>query len=432
MNFEFADYRFDAARGLSRGGEHIHLQPKARRLLQALLQADGRVVSKEALFVAVWGGADASDESLSRVVFQLRLAMPSRDASDLVETLYGAGLRLTVPVRAQAPERAPPAHIAQTPSSQAANALLAAREMAARRSPADLSAAVSSARLAIDADPTFVAAWATLAEIQVWQILRGLRPAREAGPEILDAVRRALALDPACGPALATRGWVRAAIEFKLQAGLTDIDDALAADPDYWGSYLMRAWVLQAGGRQDEAVAMIRRALELNPAGLSLNGALAIYLLLAGRADEALVKAREDSRRFSSVDHAQYVAAIVTSSYGQYEEAIEYGRRALALAPHTPLMHAPLAYALAKAGEVDEARGLLAVLESQPVPLPASAAAIYLALGERSTAVARLVESRHCRQPQFVWSRDDPRFAALHGDPRVEALWAGIVPVRVR
>jgi len=60
----------------------------------------------------------------------------------------------------------------------------------------------------------------------------------------------------------------------------------------------------------------------------------------------------------------------------------------------------------------------------------ASTAAVYLSLGDRVTAIAKLEEAARCGQPQFVSSRDDPRSAALRGDPVVEGQWARTAPVR--
>jgi Flp pilus assembly protein TadD len=112
---------------------------------------------------------------------------------------------------------------------------------------------------------------------------------------------------------------------------------------------------------------------------------------------------------------------------GLHDEAVAFGWKAMELAPQTPLMHTPLAYALAFAGRHDEARGVLSAIESSSLPLPtASIAPAYLALGEPAKAIALLQDASERGVPQFAWTRDDPRLASLHGDPVVERIWSRI------
>ena len=73
--WRFADFEFSTARGLERDGAVIALQPKARGLLELLLRADGATVSKEAVAAALWLSETVSDDSIARVVYQLRKAL---------------------------------------------------------------------------------------------------------------------------------------------------------------------------------------------------------------------------------------------------------------------------------------------------------------------------------------------------------------------
>ena len=425
MHFEFGQYLFDPRKGLSLGGRSIHLAPKALRMLHLLLAAGGSVVGKDALAVGVWGSAEVSDDSISRTVYRLRSAFQASGGPDVVETRYGSGFRVTTDVRPVRSQRLSTAQaLAQSSNPSAVEAVLAARELAARRSPQDLDAAITSATTAIDLDPSYVAAWTTLAEIHVLQASRAVRPAREAGRLALQAADCALVLDPGCASALALRGWVVAAIEQRLAAGLADLDHAMAIDPDHAGTFVQRAWVLQGARRGDAAVVMMRQAQALNSVGPGVNANLAAHLLLAGRGDEALRAARDLAPRFATIDNAQAVASTVAAVHGLHDEAVAFGAGAVALALHTPAMHTALAYALARAGRGAEARRLLTAIESGPVSQAIFTAPVHLALGDATTAIARLTESCELGQPQFLWSADDPRLAALRGEPVVERLWA--------
>lgn len=428
--YAFANYLFDIHTGLQCAGKRVHLPPKERGLLQLLLQARGQVVRKDELLIQVWGLAEASDESISRTVYRLRNAMHSAGGIDVVETVYNSGFRIRVPVRAsRVMESSALSSITQSSQPDAVAALLSAREYLARRSPEDVEAATNAARQAITLDPAFAAAWALLADIRVFQAERCLRPPREAGWLARQAAESALAIDPDLSPALSLRGWVQAMIEQDVATGLQDLDRALAGDPDYWGVYYLRAWVLQAARRKNESVAMVQRAMELNPLGHTINAALAYFQMLAGDMDAALQNARELAHRFATIDSAQATASAVCSAQGLHEEAIAYAVRARELAPHTPSLHAALASALARAGRAEESRAVLQSIEQSKYPPPsADLASAYLALGDRATAIQCVIDAGERGLPQFAWTQDDPRLADLGKEPLVAGAWNKLWP----
>ena len=426
--FRFENYTFDTNSGLTYDDEAIHLPPKERGILQLLLAARGQIVRKDELIAKVWTRTDASDESISRAVYRLRGAMQQTGGPIVVETVYRSGFRMKTPV-----------HLSSTSSSNAlmattlskrpsaVAALISAREFAARRSPEDLEASAAATQMAIGADPSFSAAWSMLAEIRVAQAIRSFKPPREASWLAKEASQAALRLDPESSPALAARGWVRVMIDHDYDRGLNDLNRAIGFDPDFWYCNLLRGWVMQAAGRHEEAIEMMRRALELNPAGHTVNAKLALYLMYAGRLDEALDVALELARRFPTVESALGIACIISSVHGRHEDAIAFGTRAFELAPNIPIMRTPLAAALAFAGRFAEARDALRQIESSLLPAPSAAiAVIYLALGDREAAIQNLLTACRNGVPQFATTRDDPRLASLHGDPVMESAWATI------
>ena len=427
--YAFGNYQFDTESGLHFNGNAVHLPPKERGLLHALLNGRGQVVRKDELVTRIWPSHEASDESISRTVYRLRSAMQKAGGPDVIETVYNSGFRLRVGVRVSRIE--PITGQGSTRTSQrprAITALTAAREFLARRSPQDVDAAAHACRIAITMDPHFAAAWAMLADIRIFQAVRGLRPAREAGWLARQAAETALDADPDSAAARASRGWVAAMVEQDVARGLRDLDAAVQLDPEYWGSHVQRAWALQAAGRHSEAVAMVQRATELNAMGHGVHALLAQFQLLAGELDAAQASAQELAQRFITIDSAQAIASTVFGCCGRVDDALRYAERALALgAP--PALRAPLAYALAASGQADEARRVLQEIEQAAVPQPGPCmAATYLALGDATSAVARLVDAHERGVPQFAWARDDPRLTGLREHPHLAALWAALVP----
>jgi DNA-binding winged helix-turn-helix (wHTH) protein len=80
------------ARQLHRGGDEVHLSPKAFELLKLLLEARPRALSKTELFDQIWPGVFVSDASLARVVNEVRLGIgdPAR-APRLLRTVHAFG-----------------------------------------------------------------------------------------------------------------------------------------------------------------------------------------------------------------------------------------------------------------------------------------------------------------------------------------------------
>lgn len=431
--FKFANYTFDFHAGLEFDGKPVHLPPKEKGLLNALLTARGQIVRKEDLMVKVWGTYETSDESISRTVYRLRVAMQSSGGPEVVETVYNSGFRVTVTIREVTLNESSSLNaLTHSLRPNAIAALMSAREFLARQSVEDIDAAANAVRLAISLDPSFSAAWATLAEIRIFQAMRSLRPPREAGWLAKEAAQTALSIDPQSASALSILGWVRVMIDQDCDRGLDDMDRALAIDPDYWFTNMLRGWVMQAAGRHDESVQMMRRALELNSVSHAVNSILALYLMLAGKVSEGLDVAMALAKRFPTVDNSQGIACLLCSVNGMHEEALVFGRKTMELAPDTPMMHAPLAYALAVSGRQAEARDLLLAMEASGLPQPAaSIAPVYLALGDRAKAIALLVDASERGVPQFAWTRDDPRLATLRGDPVVERAWSRIWPRQV-
>jgi Flp pilus assembly protein TadD len=115
--------------------------------------------------------------------------------------------------------------------------------------------------------------------------------------------------------------------------------------------------------------------------------------------------------------------SVVASGAGLHEEAVAAGRRAMELAPDTPLVHAALACALARAGWLKEATDLIQLIEVRSIGSPCpSLATAYLALGRRDRAIDVLTRAREVGSPQFVYAFVDPRLAELNGDPAFERL----------
>ena len=80
-----------------------------------------------------------------------------------------------------------------------------------------------------------------------------------------------------------------------------------------------------------------------------------------------------------------------------------------------------LAYVLGISGQEEEARGILAELESENAQ-PIIRAEVHLGLGEFDKAIELLELAYEARNSTVVYILQGPRFDPLRGHPRFEAL----------
>ena len=100
--FEFGPFRLDAEKSvLWRSSQLVAVTPKALALLQALVEHEGDVVSKQALLGRVWPDAAVEEANLSVTVAALRKALdPQPDGRSYVQTVPKRGYRFDAPLRA--------------------------------------------------------------------------------------------------------------------------------------------------------------------------------------------------------------------------------------------------------------------------------------------------------------------------------------------
>ena len=117
MIYTFGSFRLDADRfELSRDGVPVTVEPQALELILLLIRHRGRLVPKEEIVAAIWGGRAISDASLSSRVHAARLALGDDGATQAaIRTVHGRGFRFV----AQLDEANSPA-AAQNPAPEAA------------------------------------------------------------------------------------------------------------------------------------------------------------------------------------------------------------------------------------------------------------------------------------------------------------------------
>ena len=100
MIYTFGSFRLDADRfELSRDGVPVTVEPQALELILLLIRHRGRLVPKEEIVAAIWGGRAISDASLSSRIHAARLALGDDGATQAaIRTVHGRGFRFVAPL----------------------------------------------------------------------------------------------------------------------------------------------------------------------------------------------------------------------------------------------------------------------------------------------------------------------------------------------
>ncbi|WP_170984933.1 winged helix-turn-helix domain-containing tetratricopeptide repeat protein [Roseomonas sp. AR75] len=117
MRLGFGQYEVDLRRQeLRRGDDVVHVEPQVFDLLVHLLRNRDRVVSKDELFDTIWQGRIVSEAALSSRINAARKAVgDDGDRQDVIRTVHKRGFRFVAEVRALDDEPAPPAEPSPEP-----------------------------------------------------------------------------------------------------------------------------------------------------------------------------------------------------------------------------------------------------------------------------------------------------------------------------
>ena len=200
---------------------------------------------------------------------------------------------------------------------------------------------------------------------------------------------------------LSVRFWAPAALGLSADplADLKRADElasrSLALDPNYAYGHENRAYILLAQGRPDEAIPEAERALALDPADVDPYANLGFCYLYLGQFEKGL-EFLDKAIRLSPHDPALafWYDGKADAYFGlkQYDQAIEWARRAIAINPNSiPFAHRHLIAALVLTGHAAEAHEAL----QHYLALPAS--------GPRTLTTWKAVGA------QFTKPRSDPR-----------------------
>jgi serine/threonine-protein kinase len=295
-----------------------------------------------------------------------------------------------------------------------------------KRTRDELEKSVECFRRATARDPGFAAAHAAMADAYVTLATYGCLPARDVMPKASQAIERALAIAPNLAEAYACRGCVRAVFDWAWTAAEEDFRRAIDLAPGY---ALAHHWyainLLVPMGRFEEAIASLRRALELDPLALPIKTSLGMQCYFSRRYDEAV---HELTRTIDLDEHFGTAHLFLAASYtelAKYAEALGEFQNALRDSGESPEILAGLGYLYGMSGDTPGARKTLerlTALARDRYVSPVRFAEVHLGLGEPGRALELLTQARSERAADLAWAAVRPTLARVHGLPAFEQI----------
>ena len=271
-------------------------------------------------------------------------------------------------------------------------------------------------RQALELDPAYALAWTGVSRCYAHQagyswdiaIVEGFDKAREAA-------EKALQLEPDLPEAHAALGLIRMLYDWDWEGADASYRRALELSPG--DAYLMRGRAMLLGNllRHDEALALIRRAVTLDPLNAGAYRSLARVSIYAGILVEGEAAAKKSLELNPQAGVTPTWVGLVCLRQGRLDEALEYFQRetheTFNLLGRTLLEHAR--------GRRAESEALLhELIEKNAAGAAYQIAEAYAYRGEANLAFEWLERAYTQRDPGTGMVKADPLMRDLAGDPR--------------
>jgi len=314
----------------------------------------------------------------------------------------------------------------QTSDLDAYTHYLKARYFWNRRTEADLDQSLHYFREALRRDPSYARAHAGLADALVTLAVYGAKAPGDVVSQARTSAKRALELDPSLASAHACLGCIESLHDWSWAAAAREFRHAISLSPEDGTAHQALATnYLVPLGRFDEALSELHLAMALDPLSLAVSSTLGVTLYYARRYDDAERALLDTLRLDDRFPFAHLFLGHIRSAKGRYPESIVSIERALELGGRVPEAIGALGYTLAASGATDAARGLLAELTDlshRRYASPTAFAQIQIGLGDRQAAIDAIARAAELRSFDLAWLLLRPQFAQLRGEPRFDTL----------
>jgi serine/threonine-protein kinase len=289
----------------------------------------------------------------------------------------------------------------------------------------DLGRCLECYQRAISLDPQYAPAHSGLAEYYALVATEGLSGTLAIIPKIEGSARRALELDPGLGDAYAMLA-TAAAYSYDWSAAERHFLRALELDP---GSQFTRngyiTWFLVPHGRFEEALTHCEHLLALDPLSHMIRYQKSSILSLSGRHQEAEEWCRKSLEIAPGFMPASVWLGYLLAAQNRIDEAIAIAERTVAVNRGIMRPLTLMARLYAMADRIDDARCLLGEMENLRQGTPAAdwgLATVYAYMGDFDAAFDAAERAVDQHVPYMLWAMRLKTFEPMWSDPRFAAL----------
>jgi TolB-like protein/DNA-binding winged helix-turn-helix (wHTH) protein/Tfp pilus assembly protein PilF len=280
----------------------------------------------------------------------------------------------------------------------------------------ELNNAIVYFQKATEKDPKFALAYAGLAD--TYGALSGILPPSEAMPKARAAALKALELDETLSDAHVSLGLVKSRYDWDWSGSEHEFKRAIELNRSNAMAHLWYGWSLAGTGQIGAGRSELQRAHELDPLSTFIEVGLAQTFYYDRQYDEAIARLRKIVELDPGFLPARYTLAVLYAQKHMYKEALTEAQKAVAMedAPETQLI---VAYVHAACGNRLEAERVLA---RNPGNEGYYRAIIYAALGDKDAAFEQLDQAYRGRDESLAFIKIDPNLEPLNSDPRFKVL----------
>jgi tetratricopeptide (TPR) repeat protein len=287
---------------------------------------------------------------------------------------------------------------------------------------------------AIDKDPGYALAYASLADSYVVLGISAAPP-KEVFPKAKAAAMKALQLNESLAAAHISLGayklfyewdWPGAEQETRRAKELNpSYSKAIELNTNYGGSNHYYCQFLDVMGRSDEAIGEMTRALQFDPLAFVMYGEMGYSYYIARQYDKAIEVSKKAVEKEPGLALAHQALGSSFEQLGRYDDAIAELGKARSISMEDPWMEADLGNAYGVAGRQDEAKAVLQDLQRRRATeyiSPYFIALVYVGLAEKDLALESLQKAYDDRSALMTWLKVEPKFDSLRSDPRFQDL----------
>ncbi len=291
-----------------------------------------------------------------------------------------------------------------------------------KRTEEGLRAAIEFFQKAVEIDPRYALAYSGLSDSYAILAEWGHVPKTSGFPKAKEFSMKALEFDDGLAEAHASFARALELHDWDWAGSEREFRRAIEINPSYASAHQWYALLLDLLGRFDEAIQEIHRAQELDPLSMAINSsAVPLIYNHAGQYDKAI----EQGRKWLKVEqNSDVVHSRLAWSYAgkkMYAEAIQEVETASAMRTDNWVYRVDLGYLYALSGDLKKAEKFFSELlersKKQYVP-PEFVANYYFVLGDDARMFEWLERTYEDHDSSLGFWRFDPEFAKYRQDPR--------------